>query len=108
MRSMALWRYKTLLQVYSHGLNKLVTNWIDKEYDDNEQEASETKTEVFAFASRWSGGWEVSKAGRDSQGSRTCACANKHLQSEWHAQVEEGRINVLPWHRPVGVAKTFQ
>ena len=36
----------------SHGLNKLVTNLIDKEYDDNEQETSTTKTEVFAFANR--------------------------------------------------------
>ena len=44
----------------SHGLNKLVTDLSDKEYDDNEQETSETKTElfalnteVFAFASRY-------------------------------------------------------
>ena len=44
---------------FSHGLNKLVTVLIDIEYDDNEQETSETKTEVlalktdaFAFASR--------------------------------------------------------
>ena len=43
----------------SQGLNKLVTDLIDKEYDDNEQETSELKTEffalkteVFAFASR--------------------------------------------------------
>ena len=43
----------------SHGLNKLVTDLIDKEYDDNEQETSKAKTEafalktdVFAFASR--------------------------------------------------------
>ena len=43
----------------SHGLNKLVTELIDKEYDDNEQETSEMqfeefalKTEVLAFASR--------------------------------------------------------
>ena len=43
----------------SHGLNKLVTDLIDKEHDDNEQETSETmtevfalKTEVFAYASR--------------------------------------------------------
>ena len=35
-----------------HGLNKLVTDLIDKEYDDNEQETSETKTEVLPFASR--------------------------------------------------------
>ena len=40
-------------------MNKLVTDLIDKEYDDNDQETSETKTEafalktdVFAFASR--------------------------------------------------------
>ena len=36
----------------SHGLNKLVTDLIDKEYDDNDQETSETKKEVFAYASR--------------------------------------------------------
>ena len=36
----------------SQGLNKLVTELIDREYDDNEQETSTTKTEVFAFASR--------------------------------------------------------
>ena len=36
----------------SHGLKKWVTDLIDKEYDDNEQETSEAKTEVFAFASR--------------------------------------------------------
>ena len=43
----------------SYGLNKLVTDLIDKEYDDNEQETSEMKreifalkTEVFAFVSR--------------------------------------------------------
>ena len=33
----------------SHGLNKLVTDLIDKEYDDNEQETCETKTEAFAL-----------------------------------------------------------
>ena len=33
----------------SHGVNKLVTDLIDKEYDDNEQETSETKTEAFAL-----------------------------------------------------------
>ena len=43
----------------SHGLNKLVTDLIDKEYDDDDQETSETKTqlfalktEIFAYASR--------------------------------------------------------
>ena len=33
----------------SHDLNKLVTDLIDKEYDDNERETSETKTEAFAL-----------------------------------------------------------
>ena len=33
----------------SHGLNKLVTDLIDKEYDDNEQVTAETKREVFAL-----------------------------------------------------------
>ena len=33
----------------SYGLNKLVTDLIDKENDDNEQETFETKTEVFAL-----------------------------------------------------------
>ena len=43
----------------SHGLNKVVTDLIDKEYDDNEQETSgmgsdgfALKTNVLAFASR--------------------------------------------------------
>ena len=36
----------------SHGLNTLVTDLIDKEHNDNEQETYTTKTEVFAFASR--------------------------------------------------------
>ena len=33
----------------SHGLNKLVTDLIDKEYDDDEQETSEMKSEEFAL-----------------------------------------------------------
>ena len=37
----------------SHGLNKLVTESIDKEYDGNKQGTTTTKTEVFAFASRY-------------------------------------------------------
>ena len=36
----------------SHGLNRLVTDVIDREYDDDEQETSETKTDIFAYASR--------------------------------------------------------
>ena len=33
----------------SDGLNKLVTDLIDKEYDENEQETSEMKSEEFAL-----------------------------------------------------------
>ena len=36
----------------SHGLKKLVKDLIDEENDDNDQETSTTKSEVFAFASR--------------------------------------------------------
>ena len=46
----------------SHGLNKLVTDLIDKEYDDNEQETSETKTEEFALKTQKV--WSVNKLAR--------------------------------------------
>ena len=36
----------------SQDLNKLVTDLINKEYDDNEQDTSTKKTEVFAFSTR--------------------------------------------------------
>ena len=36
----------------SHGLNKLATDLIDKEYDENGQETSTTMKEVCSFASR--------------------------------------------------------
>ena len=36
----------------SHGLNKLVTDLVDKEYEDNEQETSTTETDVFVIATR--------------------------------------------------------
>ena len=39
-----------------------------------------------------------------SSAARTCVCANTLLQG-WHRR-GEGRINVVPWYRPVGVAKT--
>ena len=72
----------------SHGLNKLVTDLIDKEYDVNEQETSETKTEVFAlktdelaFASR-------SKAkAKPRRPSTTC-----HLQELYQIVKEYGLI----------------
>ena len=37
----------------SHGLNKLVTDLIDKEYDDNEQETSEMQFEDFALKTKY-------------------------------------------------------
>ena len=64
----------------SHGLNKLVTDLIDKEHDDNEQETSEMKfdefalkTNVLAFASR-------SKA-KAKPRRRTSACSSTSERS---------------------------
>ena len=45
------------------------------------------------------------QAAADSRVSRTCVCAKVFVLGATHAW-EEGRINVLPWCRPVGVAKT--
>ena len=44
------------------------------------------------------------QAAADSRGSRTCVCANTLSSGVAHAG-GEGRINVLPWYRLVGVAK---
>ena len=69
----------------SHGVNKLVTDLIDKEYDNNEQEISETKTEVFslktnvlAFASR-------SKA-KAKPRRRTSACSS--TSTHWRKNMD--------------------
>ena len=88
----------------SHGLNKLVTNMIDKKYDDNEQETSTTKTEVFAFANR-------SKAkATSSRPSTTCSSSRtiRILERKWididpGAQCHQAspvakRLNTLLWH----------
>ena len=56
----------------SHGLNKLVTDLIDKEYDDNEQETSVTKTEVFALETDVFASASRSKAG--SKTTKTYFC----------------------------------
>ena len=55
----------------SHGLHKLVTDLIDKEYDDNEQETSTTKTEVFAFAGRSKAKVQPSRPSTTCSSSRT-------------------------------------
>ena len=47
----------------------------------------------------------LQQATADSQGSRTCVCANTSPLEVAHAG-EEGRSNVLPGHRPVGVVST--
>ena len=47
------------------------------------------------------------QASADPRGSRTCVCANTFEERVSHAG-GEGRINVLPWYRPVGVAKYLQ
>ena len=58
----------------SHGLNKLVTDLIDKEYDDNEQETSGTKTEVFALKTEVLAFASRSKAKK--KGRPTSACSS--------------------------------
>ena len=62
----------------SHGLNKLVTDLIDKEYDDNEQEISTTKTEVFAFASRSKAKEKPRRPSTSCSSSRTVLFLKEH------------------------------
>ena len=69
----------------SHDLNKLVTDLIDKEYDDNEQETSTTKTEVFAFASRYKAKAQQSRPSTTCSSSRTIHI----LERKW-IDIEQG------------------
>ena len=62
----------------SHDLNKLVTDLIDKEYDDNEQETSTTKTEVFAFASRSMANAKPKRPSTNCYSSRTILFLKEH------------------------------
>ena len=56
----------------SHGLNKLVTDLSNnKEDDNNEQETSTTKTEVFAFASRYKAKAQLRRLSTTCSSSRT-------------------------------------
>ena len=59
----------------SHGLNKLVTDLIDKEYDDNEQETSELKSEEFALKTNVLAFASRSKA-KAKPRRRTSACSS--------------------------------
>ena len=59
----------------SHGLNKLVTDLINKEYDDKEQETSEMQFENFALKSNARAFASRSKAKAKPQ-RRTSACSS--------------------------------
>ena len=85
----------------SHGLKKFVTDLIDKEHDDNEQETSEMqsdelalKTNVLAFASR-------SKA-KEKPRRRTSVCSSTRIVPTFErscTHVEPGTYShiVFPW-----------
>ena len=88
----------------SHGLNKLVTDLIDKEYDDNEQETSTTKTEVFAFASRSKAKAKPKRPSTTCSSSRTVTILERTwIDIEPGAQFDQAypvakRINTLLRH----------
>ena len=88
----------------SHGLNKLVTDLIDKKYDDHEQETSTTKTEVFAFASRSKGKTKPRRPSTTCSSSRTIPILERTwIDSEPGAQFDRAhpvakRLNTLLRH----------
>ena len=47
----------------------------------------------------------LQQAVADPRGAQTCVCASSFLARVAHAR-REGRMNVLPWYRPVGVVRT--
>ena len=71
----------------SHGLNKLVTDLIDMEYDD-EQETPTTNMDVFAFASR-------SKAKAKPRRPSTTCCSSSRTVLILEAYPVAKRINTL-------------
>ena len=87
------------------GLNKLVTDLINREYDDNEQETSTTKMEVSAFASR-----SKAKEAQPRRPSTTCSSSKTtHILETIWIDIEPGaqfdqaypvakRINTLLRH----------
>ena len=88
----------------SHDLNKWVTDLIDKKYDDNEQEISTTKTEVFAIASRFKTKTKPRRPSTTCSFSRTIAILErKWIDIEPGAQFDQAypvtkRINTLLRH----------
>ena len=88
----------------SHGLNKLVTDLIDREYDDKEQETSTTKTEVFAFTSRYKAKAKPRRPSTTCSSSRTVHILERiWIDIEPGAQFDQAypvakRINTLLRH----------
>ena len=88
----------------SHGLNKLVTDLIDKEYENNEQETSTTKTEVFAIASRSKAKAKPRRPSTTCSSSRTIQILERRwIDIEPGAQFDQAypvarRINTLLRH----------
>ena len=88
----------------SHGLNKVVTDLIDKKYDDNEQETSTMKTEVLAFASRSKAQAKPRRPSTTCSSSRTIhILERKWIDIEPGAQFDQAypvakRINTLLQH----------
>ena len=94
-----------------HGMKKLVTDLIDKEYDDDEQETSEMKTElfalkteVFAYASRLKAKAKPSRLTSTCSSSRTVLIRERiwtdfepGAQSDQAYQVAK-RLNTLLRH----------
>ena len=87
-----------------HGLNKLVTNLIDKEYDDNEQETSETKSEEFAlktnilaFASRSKAKAKPRRPSTTCSSSRTVPICVKEYALILNQELD--RISLTQWQK---------
>ena len=86
------------------SISRTVTT-ISRHFDHAERESDGSR--------RWDGQADgASKAGpkqaaADPRGSRTCVCANTFWNRVWHTG-REGRINVLPWYRLVGVVEYLQ
>ena len=119
-------KLKTVLELYNmeihqkkaghdyHRLKTMVKRSIEQNFRMKNFEASNGNYETSAVvknqrAKQRGQGSGVPKACHqqaavDSQGSRTCVC--KHLFARVAHAGGEGRINVLQWYRPVGVAKT--
>ena len=88
----------------SHALNKLVTDLIDKKYDDNERETSTTKMEVFSFTNRYKAKAQPRRPSTTCSSSKTFHfLERKWIDIEPRAQFDQAypvakRINTLLRH----------